>query len=209
MKTVCITPTRGDRTKLLAFCKNQIANQTVRPDQHIIIDYPPKSNGFDLTERIKRGVEIAGEANIIIIEDDDYYPKDYIESITRAFDNGAGAVGRYETIYYHIKTKRWVRLKHHGRSSLFMTSFKSSLLKNFVWPDNKQVFLDIVLWKHLNRVTDRIYFTRSEPIGIKHGIGKTGGMGHKRSGNFPNYDNNYSLLKQSVSKEAFDFYTNL
>ena len=85
MRVNVITPDRGDRPLLLNHLKLQIAHQTVQPLNHIIVNYPAISNAPDITPRVYSGwVNSLLDADYcIIMENDDFYPDNYIETILK------------------------------------------------------------------------------------------------------------------------------
>ena len=94
-------------------------------------------------------------------------------------------------------------MSHPGRSSLFVTGFKLSALKDFNWPKKTERFLDISLWSYAK--TKKRKFVETSAIGIKHNCGKVGGRGHAMV--MKNLDNDLTWLKENVDKEAFEFYS--
>lgn len=199
-----LTPSRGDRPELLAFCKEQIGRQTIKPDATYFIDYTPVDDQFDLTERIRRGFEYAkkdGHEIIFILEDDDGIPDDYIERYLPHFKN-ADFVGDNKTCYYNIKSLRWHIFNHERRSSLFTTAFRISAMDDFRWPAGHKIFLDIDIWQHA--INKKRAFTDSGAIGIKHGQGKCGGKGHFMS--LENHDPDMNFLKSKLSSRHIEFY---
>lgn len=176
---------------------------TTKPDFICHVDYSPKSDRFDLTERIKYGVNEVlnkGIDNVFIIEEDDYYEPDYFETMRLGTND---FVGCNQTTYYNIQNKTWQTMEHRGRASLFHTGFKISALNGFRWPSDDHVFLDIVLWQHAKNAK----FVEQKAIGIKHGIGLCGGRGHKMT--MKNSDPDFNWLSQHVEKEALEFYKSL
>lgn len=200
-----ITPTRGDRPQFLEFCKHQLSRMTVKPDRSYFIDYLPTGKDVDLIHRIREGVGQAahdGFNEVFIIEDDDFYPADYFERMQLG-DNDF--IGCLQTVYYHIKDRRFQVMPHSVRSSLFMTGFRISALKDFNWPERTSPYLDISLWNHAQRY--KRFFTLPGAIGIKHGIGLCGGKGHWKT--LKNADPDMEWLKGHVDTEAFTFYSTL
>ena len=118
MKIAAITPTRGDRPQFLAHCKYLMQQQTRQPDKHYIIDYEPISTEPDLVPRIKKGIELAkadGMDYIFIIEEDDFYPPNYINDIINEY-HYLDVVGENPTMTYHLKTNKYNILNHTPRS---------------------------------------------------------------------------------------------
>jgi hypothetical protein len=207
-----IIPDRGDRPEFLEHCLFQMDRQTIKPKKIYLEDYTPKSASFDLTERVINGITRAQIDNIdhcYIIENDDYYPDNYFEQMS--FDK-FDFIGIGYTIYYHLFLKKYTLLfhAHQARSSLFCTGFKISALSNFNWPPDNHVFLDLRLWRYANRSDVKLNEINPMPIGIKHGIGLCGGMGHKSDAIRYKYADPYmEWLEKHTRKESFDFYQSL
>lgn len=201
-----ITPTRGDRPQLLAFCKHQLDRMSEgRPS--FVIDYKPKSVDADLVPRIKVGLEMAKKEEceyVFIVEDDDYYPSDYLRSKVLDFD----FFGYRSTTYYNLRNNTYATYQHRDRSSLFCTGFKVAALDRFTWPSDHSVFLDLEIWDYAIRNRKKIILEDINPcVGIKHNLGKTGGKAHRWEMN--NWDKDRRRLSQMVDQEAFEFYKSL
>ena len=205
VKFCTITPDRGDRPQFLNFCRHQLDRMTVKPDKSYFILDEPKNSRPDLTWRIKLGLHMAerdGFDVVYIIESDDYYPADYFEKMDiDDFD----FIGCSKTVYYNLRNRTWNEFTHPKRSSLFNTGFRISAIKDFMWPSNDHLFLDILLWQHAQRKHWKLL---GDPVGlgIKHNIGKVGGIGHKLT--MPNQDD-WKYLEGKVDSEAFEFYKQL
>lgn len=214
MKKFCaITPDRGDRPQLLKQCKKLIKQQTLKPSKHYIIDYKPKNKDFDLIDRIQYGINKArkdGFKKVYIIENDDYYPPNYFQFL-QCFD--VDFIGFSETIYYHIGLKRWIKLNHENRASLFCTGFNISALNGFEWPNNNKPFLDLKLWEHAYNnqcITKKLFSVKHiKPIGIKHGLGLCGGAGHFAQYGDGFCDKNNQWLMANTSINNLIFYNSL
>lgn len=142
MKFAVIIPDRGDRELFLAHCYKQMERMTLKPDAVYRIGYPPRYDGFDLTQRIRDGVMFAkqdGYDLVFIMENDDHYPADYFERFAPFFDQYE-FFGDDHTTYYHLKNKTYRTWHHPYRSSLFTTGFKISALNLFEWPPNDYIF---------------------------------------------------------------------
>jgi hypothetical protein len=208
-KHLALTMTRGDRPRLLEHCKWQVSRFAAKPDEHLIVDYAPKDGRPDLTERVKFGYEYAKEKGYDwchVIEDDDAYKEDYILRQWHHFDN-SDFIGSEFTYYFNLKNRTWERTHHPNHSSLFCTAFRVEAMKDFKWTAANKVFLDIDLWQFARKKGFRRTFIELPAIGIKHGIGMTGGKGHKAT--FPNRDPDLQWLKSKVDPVSFEFYSNL
>lgn len=203
-----LTCDRGDRPQFMKFCEEQVNRFNPEPTDIIQVLHPPCSDKVDLISRMKRGIEYAkeiGVETIYVVESDDYYCPNYLEQMPIGhFD----FIGYNNTVYYNIKKRTWERT-YHDHSSLFCTAFKVSALDNFVWPPDDYLWLDIALWKYAkqNNKKWKLIETDNPCIGIKHGIGKVGGKGHRME--LKNADPELNWLKGKVDSEAFEFYSNL
>lgn len=206
--TFCtITPTRGDRPEFLDFCKHQISRMHVKPDHSYFIDYPPVDGNKDLVARVQKGIEMAaadGFHYAFIIEEDDYYPDTYFSYMNFA----AEFMGIESTIYYHLGNNGFQYEKHPNRASLFTTGFKLPALSGFDFRTVRGVFLDIALWNFANRHNKAKFFMSPGPIGVKHGIGVTGGIGHRQR-IYKKFDKDWSYLANNVDSEAISFYKDM
>lgn len=203
-----ITPTRGDRPQFLEHCKWQLSRMTIKPGKSYFIDHTPKSPEKDLCDRIFYGVALAREDGFdkcYIIEDDDFYLPDYFERM--AFLN-ADFVGDTRTFYYHLKNNGIDETIHRGRSSLFTTGFRISKLIHFRWPPPNNIFIDVRFWEYARNKRLKTRFTDSGSVGIKHGYGVTGGIGH-RERIYKRFDHNWEWLRSKVDKESLEFYMNV
>lgn len=209
-KFCTITPDRGDRPEFTEFCRHQLSRMTVKPDHSYFIDYPPVSKGVDLIERFEKGVKKAkadGFDYVYIIENDDYYPANYFEIMHFGYPDGLqyDIVGIPFSHYYHIGNRRHQLMNHPKWSSLFCTGFKTNVIEGF---DYSCKHLDVSIWEYI-RATSRsrklVYDIL--PIGIKHGIGLCGGIGHTMK--LKNEDKDMSWLKSHIDSDAWTFYNTL
>ena len=207
MVNFCIlTFDRGDRKPFYDFCKEQVKRFHFNA-RHICIDHRPETEECDIVPRFRKGLAIAkseGFEWVVVVESDDYYPPDYLDRLIPYMETN-DFIGDERTIYYHLGNRSWVELNHPKRSSLFTTSFRISALDGFRWPKDTTPFLDIEIWRHSFR--KRCKFLNSGAIGIKHGVGKTGGSGHKRT--FKNLDPELKWLEANTDSDAFGFYKSL
>jgi hypothetical protein len=201
-----IIPSRGDRPQFLDNALRVIDNQSLKPDYVSIQDYAPKTKGFDLVERVKKGVKDCFANNcdlVFIMEDDDYYSSNYIKYMYLQWlrHGTPDIIGQNATIYYHLKLNRYIEMKHPERSSLFTTAFTREIL-NIKWCAESEIYLDLHLWRVMKGVT----VPRSNAMGIKHSIGKCGGNGHNLKFAYNRDDKNLSFLKSIVDDESLKFY---
>lgn len=202
-----ITPDRGDRPKFYNFCVHQLSRFEPAPTDYFPIDHEPTSREPDLTLRVRMGIAAAKAAGIdivYIVESDDHYPKNYFEIIDIGDHD---FIGCSKSLYYNLRNKTYAELTHEKRSSLYNTGFRISALEGFSWPPNNHVMLDLLLWKFAQKKNYKLV-DHPVGVGIKHGVGMTGGKGHKMT--FANQDDaEMSFLKSKVDNEAFAFYRSL
>lgn len=213
-KIAIIIPTRGDRPEFLRICKNLIHRQTIQPDEIIFVDYPGRTGVKDITARYRKGLQEATARGCTIAffwEDDDWYHPKYLEWMLGEWRKigKPNLFGISETYYYHIGEGRRLHMKHIGRASAFCTMVKLPF-KMRVWPADTQPFLDMHMWKSVEGVAVR-FTNPKEPyaIGIKHGIGLTGGGGHnKRFSKWENGDFT-SWFKESIGDDYQTYYSRI
>lgn len=207
-KFALLTPNRGgEREQLLKFCREQVERFHFKA-KHFVINQHPETEECDLVPRVKKGIALAkseGIEWIVMIESDDYYPADYLDRII-PYMKDYDFIGDPLTIYYNLRNRTYAELPHPGRASLFTTSFRISALEGFNFPPNHSPFLDIPLWEFA-RKKRRCKFLDSAAIGIKTGMGKTGGKGHRM--NLRNSDPELKWIEANVDVDSFEFYKNL
>jgi len=212
-KFAIITPDRNDRKELLQHCREQVKRFHFKAE-HYVINYKAETEDCDLIPRVKKGIDMAkaeGCEWVVIVENDDHYPADYLDRII-PYMQDMGRFGSYDfigdpnTTYYNLRNRTYSEMSHAGRASLFTTSFRISALEGFKWPVETSPFLDIPLWE-FGRKKRRCKFIQSGAVGIKHGIGKAGGSGHRRT--LANSDPELEYLKSKVDEVSFLFYNSL
>jgi len=197
-----ITPT-GDRPLAFALCQHWMKNQTIQPDQWIVVDdgkvplrpfipmqyirrEPCRTDPkHTLIENLEAAIPYIKGSEIIIIEDDEYYAPGYIERITLELKKHE-VVGMGKSRYYHLPTGGNRQINNLGHASLAETGFRRSFLPEFIdLLKNKGSFLDLNLWKKAKSSGRGIVFTNEESplyVGIKGLPGRTGiGRGHDPS----------------------------
>lgn len=218
MKIAIVVPTRGDRPEFLSHCKRQIHQQTLPPDEVIFVDYEPVKQGVvDLTARYRAGIAEARHKGCDLIffwEDDDWYDEKYLQWMVSSWERaGRPEVFGIEVSYYfNLKSMRGAIFEHPGRSSMFCTALyiSESNWGGLQWPLDSERFLDLWIWKKWPLKKATINFSgKIYTIGIKHGIGLTGGGGHNVDATFyrnGSYDE--SWLKGNVDDISYQIYKN-
>lgn len=123
MRVGVIIPTRGARPNLLARTLYYLERQTWKANIVRVVDHPPKNVHHDITERYRMGLEeLAPKCDVIFfMEDDDYYPANYIEqmcSFYRIYKNPL-VFGIGETYFYHPIHQAYWHLKHPKRACAY------------------------------------------------------------------------------------------
>lgn len=213
MNFAVLIPDRGDRPFFLRHCLEMMQNQTIKPNHIEIVDFAPENDEIDITKRYKLGYKRLSEGDfdvIFLIENDDFYAKNYFETMLNAWiDAGKPDLfGTTYTYYYHIGLKKGYKMHHVTRCSAMSTMIKPNL--SFHWCKDGEPYTDI----HLYSVLKYKLFTPEKPIciGIKHGVGKTGGHAHTtRLDAYTNLstsfsDNEMQWLRENTDELSFKFY---
>jgi hypothetical protein len=208
MTFATLIPDRNDRPELTDQCFRQLGRMTVKPDKVYHINYHPESEGYDLKTRLHRGylqAKADGIDWVFIVENDDSYGSNYFERFLPYMDK-YDFIGQARTIYYHLGARVWREQNHVHRSSLFTTAFRVSAMANFDWSGARMTFVDLDIWQFARR-KGNCKFIQTGAIGIKHGIGLCGGIGHKQTTG--NRDEEMLWLKERVDSDSFLFYKGL
>lgn len=212
MKIAVIIPDRGDRPEFLNHCKWMIENQSMKPDFWMIVDYDPKSDQCDITQRYRLAyhkLDGKGFDCVLFMENDDYYRPEYIETmINNWIQKGKPDLfGIAYTYYYHIGLNKYVKFDHPLRASMMNTLMKTDLVINWC-PDNYP-YTDAHLWKSIkNRVT--FVPEKHISLGIKHGIGMNGGNYHRtKLDRYTHDDSDNRFLSSIVDNYSLNFYNQL
>ncbi len=211
MKIGVIIPDRGDRKDFTDNCLRMLSNQTMKYDILFHAKHAPLNKDFDITQRYRIGYEaLRGRCDVIfLIENDDFYSKNYIETMYNnwVLSGKPDIFGTNHTIYYNIRERAWFIMRHNSRSMAMSTMVKANL--NFKWCADNQPYTDIHLW---NEIKNKVIFEPKETIciGIKHGVGLCGGYAHTdKLHRFVNKDFEFEFLKSKMDKESFNFYKNI
>ena len=159
VRIATITPTRGDRSAFLRNAQRLIKLQTRQPNEIIIVDDIPRSDNIDINWRYHKGCHEAvkrGCQLMIFWEDDDYYAPRYIETMVNFYEKLEPkplVLGISDTIYYHLRLRKWNKFIHPARASAMNTVITAEAFRKFPWPKDAQEydphgksFLDRQLW---------------------------------------------------------------
>lgn len=209
MKIAVLIPDRNDRPELLANCLRMIGEQTLKPNHIEVVNHQPIDDKCDITQRYRIGynrLRNQGYDCILLMENDDWYSKDYIQEMISAWllNNKPDIFGTSYTVYYHLKLHAYFKMAHPRRSSAMSTLLKADL--DFPWCVDHEPYTDMHLWRTLKGCT----FTPVKPIciGMKHNTGKTGGRYHDNYLHQFTNVNGLPFLQQYLDRESFEFYSN-
>jgi hypothetical protein len=164
----CITCT-GDRPLAFSLCQKWMSQQTITPDQWIIIDdgviksdaanlkftdyhrrNPASSDSkHTMVLNLSLALDKIRNPKVLIIEDDEYYAPNYIEEMSRKLNNYE-IVGIGRSKYYLINQYKYYRHTNMGHASLAQTGFKTSFLPNVKKCLPGDQFFDLRLWRIVN-----------------------------------------------------------
>lgn len=213
MKIGVIIPDRNDRPELLENCIRMIKNQTLQPDEIKIVNHTPNTNGCDITERYRIGYHAFDGMEfdcLLLMENDDWYHPMYIETmVMKWIEHGKPQIfGTDYTIYYNVNVRGHFTMNHPQRSSAMSTLIIPDLQIN--WCVDHEPYTDIHLWLKCKLIKKTFKPDFHITIGIKHGIGKTGGYYHTNDlHRYINLDDNCDFLKTHMDNESFKFYHKL
>lgn len=223
MKVGVIIPTRGDRPLFKKNCLRLLQNQTLPPNTILFVDQPPESEECDITKRYRFGYDYFRGKDFDVLafmEDDDWYHSQYLEIMIQKWqEHGRPELfGTNYTIYYNIRLFRYFTMRHTQRSAAMSTLIKPDM--NFTWCKDSEAYTDSHLWfsaTHLS-TKKRLISNVFKPefnicLGIKHGVGKTGGLNHLTAlhryiGANATDDRSKDFLMKTVDVESFEFYCN-
>lgn len=201
----------GMRPDAWELCQLWMSRQTYKkPVRWVIVDDGPvpqkitfQRNGWELVivrpepfwsgnntqhRNLLAGLEnITKGARLAFIEDDDYYPADWLETIDRELDRG-DLVGMIPNRYYNVKTGQTHECSNSRHSSLCSTAIKGEINYHVLKTQTERCkkLIDIQIWKHCQ---NRHTFNSIQVIGMKAMPGRGGiAGGHTMSEKNPCVD---------------------
>lgn len=178
MKIGIITPTVAWRPHLFNRALYYIDRQMVKPTARVIM------NGNEsLKEKYRQGLEtLKSEVDLIFfMEDDDYYPANYIEKMLEMYEwaDEPEVFGIAETWFYHPEFRAyWYYKNQEHNSCAFSMCVRADAVDKIDWNMIDDVFVDAGMWRQLEGQT--VELGKPLCIGIKHGRGKTLADGHTK-----------------------------
>lgn len=203
LRITVITPT-GDRPLAFSLLKKWMQGQTVKPDQWIVIDdgkisldimdsgemlyvrRQPKADDpkHTLALNLRTAFPLVTGDRILIMEDDEYYAPEYIETMVRALETHLVA-GIKNAKYYHLPTGGFYQNHNDRHASLAETAFRAAILPDIseIIAESDDPFIDIKIWKRFYSM-GKLFEDTDRPLylGIKGLPGRPGiGGGHKET----------------------------
>lgn len=191
-------------------------SQTVKPDEIVWANWKPESNECDITKRYRIAYHLFDGMEydcILFMENDDYYAPNYIETMIKEWVNNGkpDLFGIGYTYYYHLGIKKYSKFEHNRRASMMNTLIKPDL--QFAWCKDSDPYTGVHLWDHIKNTIPNWKTFCPEiliSIGIKHGIGMSGGQFHRiKLDRYQESDENFEFLKSHVTGEMFNFYSEM
>ena len=223
----------GDRHLVFRQFRNYVERQTILPDQWIIVDdgqvTTPVEASFPVTyirrkyhphkvvsfcRNMVTGIQAVEYDKVIIMEDDDWYHRKYIERCCQRLQ-GNDLVGEMYTVYYNVRYREFYVNPNTKHSSLCQTAFRpESGLKEFIEQRcglEDSTFLDCHMWQFAaNKALSRFNFEERLCIGMKGLPGRAGiGAGHRKHPEKYTRDNKWQALIDFVGEEDARFYMEL
>lgn len=223
---IAITPT-GDRLHQFEICYELMMRQNVKPDRWIIVDdgvqklqnivnqkinnmeiviiqREPNPNKITLKQNILAVLDkINIDDKIIFFEDDDFYPKTYVETMSKFLDDYI-VVGGLVRRYYNLKFKGNQEFIKNSFGTLGSTAFKvSKKTINFmreICLDDIGYNIDVYFWRKIKSVgiSNLLHSDeRAQVIGVKGwNVGRKGAVARTHEGSHRKYiyDTNFNIL---------------
>ena len=204
MKIGAVIPTLYNRGELLDFTYDRMVRQTL-PLSYIEI-IPSDGQEVDITKKYVKGLDKLFDKGcdlVFLIEDDDYYPLDYVERMSEEWlaQRKPSIMGLSKTIYYHVVANKYHIFDNISHCAAF-TTLVSKEAKYFGLCKDNYPYYDVRLWQNNLGVFTTL---DNNPIGIKHGIGKTGGNMHDPS-RMRLDDNDLTIFNKIFDEDARTFY---
>ena len=164
--------------------------------------WEPGSNTQGLN--LAAGLKAALEYPLLIIEDDDYYPPNWLSTCVTWLKQ-ADLVGEGMARYYNMERQIYRQLQNTKHASLCATAMNPCVFSYFLKAINTgKMFIDIRLWNN-NNLSKKVSL-QSTVIGIKGMPGRAGiGSGHSKDFR-GSHDLRLETLNSWVGEDAANIY---
>jgi hypothetical protein len=172
---------------------------------------------------LRRAMEHGAEQRpVLIVEDDDYYPKQYLVSMEDGFRKvrpECAAVGYMRAWYYDVRARTWKAMYNIAHASLCETGVIGRAVHELLRicderarHPHRKGFIDIDLWNRMHQMYRKgiVYLMDqvpgARPIGIKGMPGRAGvGSGDRPNGGWtPDHD--LAWLRRHIGDEDAEAY---
>ncbi len=216
---VTLITTTGGRPQAFELCQRYMTRQSYRgPVQWVIVDdvsprnlavvhpagwqiaivYPEprwKPGQNTQARNLLAAVPEVKHDRVLIIEDDDWYAREYVEEQAHRL-NYFALVGEVPARYYNLPAHRYAVLENARRASLCQTGMRREMLDALkaICESPDSTFVDVRLWECYGHTGELHKGTSC--IGVKGLPGRPGiGVGHRREGGFWKDDADRAVLR--------------
>jgi len=190
--TVTLITLTGGRPEAFALCERYMARQTyggayqwivvddclphtlTTYEQTVIRPEPPWSGTPTQYRNLAVGLAAATGDFIVMIEDDEWYGPQYLESLLCRLRSHV-LVGETPSRYYHVGMRLYRDMGNRANASLSQTGFRRELIPAVVNMCRHQLWIDMNLWRMAarNRISTGLY-AGNQVVGIKGMPGRPG-----------------------------------
>jgi hypothetical protein len=214
-KVTVITPT-GDRPEALALLRRWIGNQTRQPDQWLIIDdgktpiipadFPsamvirrePQADDPPCTlgKNLEAALPHIAHEKILVMEDDDWYSRDYIKTMAALLDSHA-LVGIWGTKCYHPGLPGFREMGRNDHASFSQTGFRRSMIPALIKSIPGDCSVDLRLWWEHGKGKGYLIPGANKKLHVAmKGMPGRGGAGCAHDPKLHTLDPNFSKLRE-------------
>lgn len=221
-----ITPT-GDRPESFAICCHLMKQQTIKPTEWIVMDdgkveqKVPRLSFLNYIKRkrkknelqhtlpvqLRRIIELVTTDKVIVMEDDDWYDREYFERTLPLLDQ-FDLVGLQDNQYYFLQQKEFFIHRNKQWSSFCSTAFTRLLFRYVAaLACGSNPYIDLHLYKMMRKQDQKVKLyvpPRVLVLGMKEMPGRVGitydsNRSCLQAGTVP--DHNLEYLKSIVGKD--------
>jgi glycosyltransferase involved in cell wall biosynthesis len=220
-----ITPT-ADQPTGIRLLESYMARQTIQPDQWIVADdgkepatltmgqthiITPRKNegGRSLATNILAGLEAATGDVIVIMEHDDWYSSNHLETCLEGLREAEATGSKFQR-YYNVHFRCWIVMINIGSAlcnTAFLSKHKQKMEDAARLAFIRNVYsLDRMFWDYLPMNKVNIHEINTV-VGIKGLPGRAGlGLGHRPTKERPwKYDKDLSKLREWIGDDANNY----
>lgn len=227
MPVAVITPT-GDRPECIALLERWMSRQTRQPDlwvvsdngdtpatltmgqKHVRAPFMASRNGI-ASNSVNAVSHVPEDHHIVVMEDDDWYPPDYIEKRVAVLEKGADLSGSIRGRTYNVRIRHWTEITTKGESwSIWGQTAIRAGLKPYVERTLRHVLaLGKTPCRHIWEGRGKVPEDAVHHVGIKGMPGRAGvTKAHRVSAEWAGhwgptrFDSDLSKLREWVGEDA-------